>query len=66
MPEFVDAISVNVCCVPEIIDAMQYGTKLPNDVLVKVFRLTGSEPHPLSWVAGLGNVPMSTCTTNAH
>ena len=66
MPEFVDAISGDVCRVPEFIDAMSYGTKWPNNVFVKVLRLPGSEPLPLSWVAGRGNVPMSACTTKAH
>ena len=34
-------------------NAMQYGSKLPDDMLVKVLSLTGSKTHPLSRVAGV-------------
>ena len=39
--------------IPDILNAMQYGSKLPNDVSVRVLSPTGSEPHPLSWVTGV-------------
>ena len=39
--------------IPDILNAMQYGKKLPNDVSVRLLSPTGSEPHPLSWVTGV-------------